>query len=527
MNHSIIPRAQQVEVDLLKALSGHEGDVEGDVERVVHDWVSVAAEIEREVQSGSLDESTRKTILVVASRISILSETYLQYQTEAEALTSDFTSQLEHMFSNITLEDSSPTTTPYTSSASYFESSYRWLLQNLHDPYPSKKTKESIVRQTGCPAKDIDSWFVEVRRRIGWNALRRSRFNNKRQSIIEAASRFFGKSDDAVSLAPDLQAEFANIQSQAENLYRHRFFEQPSLLECGSHIGDRCEPSRPRKRRRTPSQPSITVAMSSPSGRSSPESDSRLTDDASGDADSRASSIAPSQSSRSSSASYTDWLNDESPASTHPSSSDSCNSVPAASSLKRKRRLSLSDGFDTPKRPRTGCSGPRPHVVSDPLPLSSSSTSLSPESLFDGMDLPPFLEIDLFNPSELFGSENDALGSSLRFPEPANQAVITPTHWPLVQSQRKTVATGDLSYDPSVVSVVDNVGFGDQILPSNGLPYLDITLDGLPEPLDWLTPFLDETTLNGLLEPNPIFQLDFPPIDDVLALDFSLSSEVY
>jgi len=62
---------------------------------------------------------------------------------------------------------------------------------NLHHPYPPKEVKKAISKRWNIPVKDIDAWFVDIRRRIGWNRIRKTHFSNKQDKIIAAAKRFF------------------------------------------------------------------------------------------------------------------------------------------------------------------------------------------------------------------------------------------------------------------------------------------------------------------------------------------------
>nr|AAB22023.1 A42 mating-type factor beta 1-1 gene product [Coprinus cinereus, Peptide Partial, 44 aa] [Coprinopsis cinerea] len=44
-----------------------------------------------------------------------------------------------------------------------------WLKDNWYNPYPSGEVRTQIARQTRTSRKDIDAWFIDARRRIGWN----------------------------------------------------------------------------------------------------------------------------------------------------------------------------------------------------------------------------------------------------------------------------------------------------------------------------------------------------------------------
>nr|AHE78417.1 A2HD1 [Volvariella volvacea]AOC97532.1 HD1 protein [Volvariella volvacea] len=108
---------------------------------------------------------------------------------------------------------------------SYIPLACDWLLRNLHNPYPSSSQKDTIANASGTPRQNIDSWFVDARRRIGWNTLRKSRFHNKRKEIVEAATRAFISNADYSLVDPKLLAAFEKIRSKAMELYSGRFKE--------------------------------------------------------------------------------------------------------------------------------------------------------------------------------------------------------------------------------------------------------------------------------------------------------------
>ena len=131
----------------------------------------------------------------------------------------------------------------------YIRPAYTWLLNNLHNPYPSKETKATIAEESGSSLKDIDNWFINVRRRIGWNKLRSKHFENKRSLIVNAATRFFKEVPQMLhaSTAPssgidpktNYESEFESIEKTARDLYPQKLFETPlatKLDESGTDL---------------------------------------------------------------------------------------------------------------------------------------------------------------------------------------------------------------------------------------------------------------------------------------------------
>lgn len=83
--------------------------------------------------------------------------------------------------------------------------------------------------------KDIDAWFIDVRKRIGWNRIRRAYFET-RADMVKAATRHFKPQvrtvrsssysqpphDESDSI--DYSAELVVMQSDAQALYAHKLF---------------------------------------------------------------------------------------------------------------------------------------------------------------------------------------------------------------------------------------------------------------------------------------------------------------
>jgi hypothetical protein len=209
-------------------------------------WMLLVDDVKRALEADALTESTISMAYVLADKVASMGQTLL-----------DLESLSEKAMSSLTLEASSillpshttPTSTPSDlplfhippkpSRFPYIELSYRWLLDNIHDPYPSTSVRDSIARKTGSARKDIDSWFIDARKRMGWNALRKNHFSNKRINIVDAATRFFVGSDPHQPLDnPQIELEFAAIEVQAKDLYSERFSESDLAAKLDTVVKD-------------------------------------------------------------------------------------------------------------------------------------------------------------------------------------------------------------------------------------------------------------------------------------------------
>ncbi|TFK36957.1 C-terminal domain of homeodomain 1-domain-containing protein [Crucibulum laeve] len=139
-----------------------------------------------------------------------------------QQLTSDLTNILEDGMRRLNIDESAYADPNASSYPRYIQPSYTWLLDNIHNPYPSKEIKLKISIDSGCSYKDIDNWFIDTRKRIGWNHLCKSRFSNKRADLVKAATDFFV---DKKSLSPAIELKLIGIQDAAKSLYSEKFVE--------------------------------------------------------------------------------------------------------------------------------------------------------------------------------------------------------------------------------------------------------------------------------------------------------------
>jgi hypothetical protein len=117
----------------------------------------------------------------------------------------------------------------------------------LHNPYPSKEKKATIAEESGSSSKDIDNWFINARRRIGWNKLRSKHFQNKRSMIVDAATRFFKEVPQSLHSSTihisgidpkaNYDSEFRSIENCARDLYPEMSFGTPLVTnESGRNL---------------------------------------------------------------------------------------------------------------------------------------------------------------------------------------------------------------------------------------------------------------------------------------------------
>ncbi|RDB29068.1 Mating-type protein beta1-1 [Hypsizygus marmoreus] len=452
MADSIHDRLSCVETNFMQAVArgGSALDSFGNL------WAALLQDIEIAVQNQTLSKETMSFANSVASRILLLNSFMTDFQEHADSMHSDLEDTFARVDISATLAGAQSTShdtrerSPSSSlddrcdqsNPSYIEPAYRWLLQNLHNPYPSTETRETIARDTGAARKGVDAWFVEARKRMGWNALRKARFANKRVDIVDAATRFFVKPDDKRPLDSNIELEFASVEKRANDLYAEKFSESTLATKLDVAVKDLTPEMKARarteERRRRQAANEALAASSYPSPERSPgRTPEAVASPFSEDHDlatvypeaisgrkRRGSSSSPDEqdddtgdhrpqkrSRLDEPPSNTNILSTGLPSPT-PSTHDSLQ-TPSPASIRseslpiplvssRKRRLSESDGPGAPKRPRNLPVGPRMHAVSDPLPLSSA---LFEASRFDNwfsnnFGIPDAVHADELDPSQ-------------------------------------------------------------------------------------------------------------------------------
>lgn len=208
-----------------------------------------------------LQAETLALVHAFSSIVESMALSFLELQTSSDDICYQFSADISNILNNslgkLTLDDremsnkgefvlesipSFLTCSPPLSSAaphnSYIKPSYEWLLANLHDPYPSKDIRAAISLQSGYSRKEIDGWFIDARRRMGWNSLRKSRYQNRRVDIVDASTRFFLRPDPKRPLDPTAELEFAEIEVRAKDLYSEKFMESSLAAKLNVVVKD-------------------------------------------------------------------------------------------------------------------------------------------------------------------------------------------------------------------------------------------------------------------------------------------------
>ncbi|TDL28014.1 hypothetical protein BD410DRAFT_894131 [Rickenella mellea] len=206
-------------------------------------WTELRDEVKYATRSGSLQPQTSAIVHTISSQVEILAGSMMELEISADNVTSallkDAISIMDechpavdpHFHANLSAQYSGATRHPMrvrnravseeSDSAElpqHIPKAYKWLMKHIHNPYPSTAVKQKISRQSGASLNSINSWFINIRRRIGWTTVTRHHFANERSATVDYAYRVFKDGDTGV-LDPKLVDAFMGVKENAERLF--------------------------------------------------------------------------------------------------------------------------------------------------------------------------------------------------------------------------------------------------------------------------------------------------------------------
>nr|AGS09244.1 a1 homeodomain mating type protein [Heterobasidion annosum] len=194
-------------------------------------WASLGRDIECAIRNRSLGSGTYSLVKVVSARVEILAEAFLGMHSDTDSLADDLMSELSETLTQFGLsEDHSiqvppdyqhypkkmrltDLATPHPPSCA---SAYEWLLDNLHNPYPSPDVKSQLSQAHGLSSKAIGTWFKQVRQEIGWSTLSGEIFSGSRSKTTRAASLAYISRDP--DLPENVKHAFRVVRDKLERL---------------------------------------------------------------------------------------------------------------------------------------------------------------------------------------------------------------------------------------------------------------------------------------------------------------------
>nr|AGS09268.1 a1 homeodomain mating type protein [Heterobasidion annosum] len=194
-------------------------------------WASLGRDIEYASRSRNLGSDTHSLVKVVTARIGVLAEAFLDTYLHVDSLTDDLMSELSDTLTQFGLsEDPSIPVTPdhrhhpkkiqlltdFATRPPSYASAYDWLLDNLHNPYPSPDVKTQLAQAHGLSPKAIGTWFKQVRQEIGWSTLSGEIFSGSRSKTTRAASLAYISRDP--NLPENVKHAFRVVRDKLERL---------------------------------------------------------------------------------------------------------------------------------------------------------------------------------------------------------------------------------------------------------------------------------------------------------------------
>lgn len=293
VDHHFRQRLSLVEDCLLTAVAN------GTLTTFLTSWSSLLADFSK--AASQVDSTTVAIAHSVAARVLVLTDCYSDLRKKQEELSRKFRDDLDSILksmSRLHLDDTAdinesqtcqptdtrgtPTSPKNGSLPAFIAPAYSWLLNNLHNPYPSPEIKAAIAAQSNCPITSVSAWFTSVRRRTGWTAICREHFSNRRADALDAAHRALVEEDHARPLSFEVIQAFMTMKVNAECLYSSIFTKsvladdldtlvkdmadvdtQCAQPQCGSLQGSHAYPSPQQSRSSSPSVSECSLSVGS------------------------------------------------------------------------------------------------------------------------------------------------------------------------------------------------------------------------------------------------------------------------
>ena len=222
-----------------------------ELSQLIHHFKAVEA-------SGDLDDDS--TLLL--SRVSQAIRATTQCVLECEDLLKDAQTSLTSCFSLplpsddlLPVSTTPPVSTPYPLLFSQVSSSgtlgilgynklldacaYRWLMQNIHNPYPTSTQLQIMGDESMTSAAQAESWFHEARDLIGWTRLSDELFTGSLSATITAAKQVYLEHDNTIPFC--IAFAFSKVKASMETLFSERL----TLPTLTRHLGSSAQAQQP------------------------------------------------------------------------------------------------------------------------------------------------------------------------------------------------------------------------------------------------------------------------------------------
>ncbi|KAI6095338.1 hypothetical protein F5141DRAFT_1160668 [Pisolithus sp. B1] len=272
MDNRLRSRLGRAEDDLLSSILAGKNSLSS--------WRSEWSALVAELTAASSSGASTVTVAIgdaVVSRVATIAKCFLEVGCRDEDLSSKLQVDIDEILSSTDSIHLSPSARPSvlqtgkanfpppknpsvdmgTVSPAFIGPAYRWLLRHIHNPYPPHDVKQSLALTSGCSLNSINSWFTNVRKRIGWTSLCRGHFHGCRADAVDAAFRALVQDDPDRPIGDELIRAFVAMKVAAEELYPSTFAESALIsgpdnadtgILCASVRNKTCEEAQASKR---------------------------------------------------------------------------------------------------------------------------------------------------------------------------------------------------------------------------------------------------------------------------------------
>ena len=94
---------------------------------------------------------------------------------------------------------------------------YRWLMQNVHNPYPTSVQLQTISEESKASVTQVELWFQEARDSVGWTRLSHEFFTGSVNATTTAAKRVYLEQDDTIPFC--IVLAFSSVKAFMETLF--------------------------------------------------------------------------------------------------------------------------------------------------------------------------------------------------------------------------------------------------------------------------------------------------------------------
>lgn len=243
MDDILLQRLAQLQQDQFDALV--------DEHRLVNlnqDIAKFFEDLETHYKRGLVSVKTLGAANEFASQLEIIVQHLSLLPSDSSTTSED---DIDKMFSGLTIVDGKPAVissmvplpyshSPYTAShhpPSFESMAIKWLATNFINPYPSKKQRANFCTEAGVAAEEVEMWFRDQRRNIGWTALCKDRFGGSKKALKDAWDHVLG----CTSLEHDdegLLASFSSIQHRVDAELASTMSRSQAIVTKPNHMKD-------------------------------------------------------------------------------------------------------------------------------------------------------------------------------------------------------------------------------------------------------------------------------------------------